>query len=92
MGPRYNQIASIFPDQFPFPSTPYGRVGRRFTAKEHLVELGQALYPHDQQQRQQWTEQACHRLKHEGGRAVRQWLEGLELGEASAELVCASVL
>jgi len=55
-------------------------------AKEHLVELGQALYPNDQTQRQQWTDQACHRLKHEGGRAVRQWLEELDLSEASAEV------
>ena len=55
-------------------------------AKEHLVELGQALYPKDEPQRKQWTDQACHRLKHEGGRAVREWLEGLELSDASAEL------
>jgi len=55
-------------------------------AKEHLVELGQALYPSDDAQRRQWTDQACHRLKHKGGRAVREWLEGLELSEASAEL------
>lgn len=55
-------------------------------AKEHLVKLGQALYPKDEPQRKQWTETACHRLKHEGGRAVRQWLESMELGEASAEL------
>ena len=54
-------------------------------AKEHLVELGQALYPNDEPQRRQWTDQACHRLKHEGGRVVRQWLESMELGEASAE-------
>ncbi len=54
-------------------------------AKEYLVELGQALYPSDESGRRRWTEEACHRLKHEGGAAVRAMLEGLEVSSASAE-------
>ena len=55
-----------------------------YHAKEHLVELGQALYGEDEPARQAWLDDACHRLKHEGGPAVRRWLEGLDLQNASA--------
>jgi hypothetical protein len=54
-------------------------------AKEHLVELAKALYPRDEEARQNWTDDACHRLKHEGGPAVRAWLEALDMTSASAE-------
>ncbi len=53
-------------------------------AKEHLVELGQALFPQEEERRA-WVEEACHRLKEEGGVAVREWLEGLDLEKASGE-------
>lgn len=53
-------------------------------AKEHLVELGKALYGEDEGQRQRWTDEACHRLKHEGGQAVVQWLEGVDVSGSSA--------
>lgn len=55
-------------------------------AKEHLVELAKAIYPNDEPARQRWTDDACHRLKHEGGATVRTWLETLDLGSASAEV------
>ena len=55
-------------------------------AKEYLVELGKALYPQDDIARQRWTDDACHRLKHEGGPIVRRWLETLDFNLASAEL------
>jgi hypothetical protein len=54
-------------------------------AKEHLVELAKALYPHDEPARQSWTDEVCHRLKHEGGLAVRTWLETLDMTSTSAE-------
>ncbi len=54
-------------------------------AKEHLVELGQALFPQGEEERRAWVEAACHRLKEEGGVAVRQWLEGLDLEGVSGE-------
>jgi hypothetical protein len=55
-------------------------------AKEHLVELSKAMYPQDEIARQSWTDDVCHRLKHEGGVTVRQRLETLDLNSASAEL------
>jgi hypothetical protein len=54
-------------------------------AKEYLVELAKAIYPHDEPRRQSWTDNACHRLKHEGGPTVRAWLETLDVNSASAE-------
>lgn len=55
-------------------------------AKEYLVELAKSLHPSDESARQDWTDEACHRLKHQGGPVVRDWLEALEIGSASAEL------
>jgi hypothetical protein len=55
-------------------------------AKEYLVELAKAIYSHDETSRHSWTDDACHRLKHEGGPTVRAWLEGLDLGSVSAEV------
>ena len=55
-----------------------------FHAKEYLVELGQTLYAEDKPARQVWLDSMCHRLKHEGGPAVRQCLEELDLQGASA--------
>lgn len=48
-------------------------------AKEHLVELAQALQPHDEAARRSWLDQWCHQLKHEGGRAVLASLESLDM-------------
>lgn len=55
-------------------------------AKEHLVELGKAIYSNDEPARQSWVNDVCHRLKHEGGPTVRTWLESLDLSSASAEV------
>jgi hypothetical protein len=55
-------------------------------AKEYLVELAKAIYPNDEPARQSWTDNACHRLKHEGGPTVRAGLEALDLSSASAEV------
>lgn len=54
-------------------------------AKEYLVELAKAIHANDESARQQWTDEVCHRLKHEGGRTVRRWLETLDVSSASAE-------
>lgn len=53
-------------------------------AKEHLVELVQALHPHDEAAREAWLDTWCHRLKHEGGRATLAALESLDLADASS--------
>jgi len=45
-----------------------------YHAAEHLGDLARVLYPGDESAREHWLEEWCHRLKHEGGRAV---LEGL---------------
>jgi hypothetical protein len=47
-------------------------------AKEHLVELGLAWFGQEEQQRQDWLDQQCHRLKHEGGQAVLAALEAMD--------------
>lgn len=53
-------------------------------AKEHLVELAQALWPEDETARKQWVDRQCHRLKHEGGEAVLAELEVLDVGGRNA--------
>jgi hypothetical protein len=55
-------------------------------AKEYLVELGKAIYPSDEATRQNWTDEACHQLKHEGGPAVRARLETLDVSSTSTEV------
>ena len=55
-------------------------------AKEYLVELAKVMYPSDEPVRQTWTDNVCHRLKHEGGPVVRAWLETLDLSSAAAEV------
>jgi hypothetical protein len=50
-----------------------------YHAAEHLGDLGRALYPTDEAAREGWYERWCHRLKHEGGRAVLDGLRALEL-------------
>jgi hypothetical protein len=44
---------------------------------EHLGDLGRALYPGDESRREEWLEQWCHRLKHEGGASVLDGLRAL---------------
>jgi hypothetical protein len=53
-------------------------------AKEHLVELSQSLWPDDEPTRRTWIDAQCHRLKHEGGRAVLDQLEALDVSQRSA--------
>jgi len=53
-------------------------------AKEHLVELSQSLWPDDEAARNRWLDQACHRLKHEGGQAVLNQLEHLDVSGRGA--------
>jgi hypothetical protein len=55
-------------------------------AAEHLTELGLALYPDDESQRQERVGDWCHQLKHEGGASVLATLEQLELSEARASI------
>jgi hypothetical protein len=44
---------------------------------EHLGDLARALYPADEPTREEWLERWCHRLKHEGGKAVLRELRAL---------------
>lgn len=53
-------------------------------AKEHLVELGNALWPDDETQRKESVSQWCHRLKHEGGLRIIRLLEELDLTNHAA--------
>jgi hypothetical protein len=55
-----------------------------YHAKEHLVELAQALYPQDEEARKAWLDVWCPRLKHEGGAAVLEALRAMDLSEHSA--------
>jgi hypothetical protein len=45
-----------------------------YHAAEHLGEFARALYPHDESPREDWLDDWCHRLKHQGGQVV---LDGL---------------
>jgi hypothetical protein len=47
-------------------------------ASEHLTELGLALYPHDESQRQTRVGAWCHQLKHAGGETLCSALEALD--------------
>jgi hypothetical protein len=55
-----------------------------YHAKEHLVELVQALHPSDDSARKYCTDSWCHRLKHEGGKAVLTVLETMDLSQHNA--------
>jgi len=55
-------------------------------AKEHLVELAQALYPQDESARKAWLDSWCHRLKHQGGKATLESLRQMDLSTASPAL------
>lgn len=48
-----------------------------YHAAEHLGELGRAMYPGDDSIREEWLEEWCHRLKHEGGEVVLEALRTL---------------
>jgi hypothetical protein len=52
-------------------------------AKEHLVELGQAIFGAESDAGQEWLDQRCHQLKQQGGAAVLASLESLDLTERS---------
>lgn len=53
-------------------------------AKEHLTEFSLAWCPDDEPRRKRWLDEQCHRLKHEGGAAVLEQLESLNVGNRSA--------
>lgn len=52
-------------------------------AKEHLVELGKAVFGDESQEGKEWLDARCHQLKHEGGAAVRETLEALNVSGRS---------
>ena len=63
-----------------------------YHAAEYLGDLARALYPGDEEAREGWLDDWCHRLKHEGGPAVLEALQDLEVRgraakEARAEVV-----
>jgi len=51
---------------------------------EHLVELAKALWPVDEESRQGWLNEQCHRLKHQGGATVLRELEGIDVLQYNA--------
>ena len=53
-------------------------------AKEHLVELGKAVFGDESTEGKEWLDARCHQLKHEGGAAVRATLEALDVSGRSA--------
>lgn len=53
-------------------------------AQEHLVELAQVWFGADEAARQAWLAEQRRRLKYEGGQAVLDQLEALDLTERSA--------
>jgi hypothetical protein len=53
-------------------------------AKEHLVELGNALWPDDETPRQERVGGWCRQLKHEGGLKIIRVLEQLDLANHAA--------
>ena len=55
---------------------------------EYLGELAQALHPGREEVAQGWRTEWCHRLKHEGGRAVLEGLRGLAAGRGAAAREC----
>lgn len=52
-------------------------------AKEHLVELGKALFGEGSAEGQSWLDARCHQLKAAGGAAVRASLEALDVNAPS---------
>jgi hypothetical protein len=60
---------------------------------EYLGNLGRALYPQAGSPRKEWIDQWCHRLKHEGGRAVLEGLRAMDLeGRESVRQVHSDVI
>jgi hypothetical protein len=55
-------------------------------AKEHLVELAQALYPNDEEARKKWLDRWCHDLKHKGGGWVLEQLKAMDLSQLDANV------
>lgn len=55
-------------------------------AAEYLTELGLALHPDDESARQERVGGWCHRLKHQGGKAMLALLEELNLSESSSSV------
>ena len=55
-------------------------------AKEHLVELGKALFGDESPAGKHWLDERCHQLKAAGGAAVRASLEALDVSARSAEV------
>jgi hypothetical protein len=55
--------------------------------KEHLVELAKALFGEGSDEGRTWLDERCHQLKHEGGAAVFQVLEGLDVTGGSDALM-----
>jgi hypothetical protein len=56
-------------------------------ASEHLKEFAQALIPHDEKLREAKGKAWCHQLKHQGGAAVLQMLDALDLSRASPQVL-----
>lgn len=52
--------------------------------KEHLVELSKALWPDEEEPRQNRVADWCHQLKHQGGLSIIRQLETLDLDNHTA--------
>jgi hypothetical protein len=56
-----------------------------YHATEYLGELARVLHPEDEAAAEGWRGEWCHRLKHEGGRAVLEALRALPLRAGAAQ-------
>lgn len=63
-----------------------------YHASEYLGNLARALYPTDEAARESWLGSWCHRLKHEGGLAVLDVLQSLEVRSRAAKETRAEVV
>lgn len=63
-----------------------------YHATEYLGDLGRALHPHDEETRQTWLTDWCHRLKHEGGAKVLAALRDLKARSRAARATLSIVL
>ena len=62
-----------------------------YHATEYLGELGRALHPNDEDARETWLDDWCHRLKHQGGEAVLEDLQELKASTKNSRETLANV-
>lgn len=63
-----------------------------YHATEYLAELARVLQPNDEAARTQWLDTWCHRLKHQGGVAVLEELQKLNVRSRAARQTWSQVV